>query len=115
MGVGVEWIVDATGCDPAALRDLPRMQSILTRVIKELELRVVGDGLAHVFGGDGGVTTLYMLTESHLTCHTYPETGIATFNLYCCRPRPEWAWKRVLTEALGATDVTVQQVARGGA
>jgi S-adenosylmethionine decarboxylase len=115
MEVGVEWIVDATGCDAAALKDLVRVQGVLTRVIHELRLRVVGDGMAHVFGGNGGVTTLYMLTESHLTCHTYPEAGVATFNLYCCRARPEWAWSLALTEALGAKHVTVKQVTRGGA
>ena len=39
----------------------------------------------HKFGGEGGVTGLIMLTESHLACHTYPEYQTATFNLYCCR------------------------------
>jgi S-adenosylmethionine decarboxylase len=113
MDVGVEWIVDAEGCDAAALRDVARVQEVLSRVIKELELSVVGDGLVHAFGGAGGVTALYLLTESHLACHTYPESGVATFNLYCCRERREWGWSVTLKEALGATRVVVRKVARG--
>ena len=53
-------------------------------------------------------------SESHLACHTYPEFGVATFNLYCCRARPEWPWRGRLREALGATQVTVRALPRGG-
>jgi S-adenosylmethionine decarboxylase len=113
MEVGVEWLVDATGCDAARLQDLPRVLAVLAEVIKDLELSVIGEGLAHVFGGAGGVTALYLLSESHLACHTYPETGVATFNLYCCRARSEWPWTAALTEALLATHVTVRKVTRG--
>ena len=56
---------------------------------------------------------LIALTESHLACHTYPEHGTATFNLYCCQTRPEWDWDNQLTNALGASAVTVQRIERG--
>ena len=67
----------------------------------------------HKFDGEGGVTGLIALTESHLACHTYPEYGTATFNLYCCRTRPEWNWEAELKTALGATEVNVQKIERG--
>jgi S-adenosylmethionine decarboxylase len=57
---------------------------------------------------------MYLLTESHLACHTYPEHGVATFNLHCCRARPRWAWEAVLQQALGATRVSVRELRRGG-
>ena len=56
---------------------------------------------------------LLMLSESHLTVHTFPECGVATFNLYCCRPRPDWPWNERLRESLGATDVRVRSRPRG--
>jgi hypothetical protein len=68
----------------------------------------------HQFPQPGGVTGLYLLTESHLACHTFPETGLATFNLYCCRPRPPFAWGERLRTVLGASRVTVRTAARGG-
>jgi S-adenosylmethionine decarboxylase len=67
----------------------------------------------HQFPQPGGVTGLYLLTESHLACHTFPETGIATFNLYCCRPRPPFAWEDRLRSVLSADRVTVRTAERG--
>lgn len=113
--VGTEWLVEAHGCRPDALRDLDRVRALLEDVLRRLELRVVGDGLFHRFPGEGGVTAMYLLTESHLTCHTYPEHGLATFNLYCCRPRPGYPWQDALAEALGAARVTVRSLPRGEA
>ena len=84
------------------------------RLLRELELRVIGSGLWHQFPSPGGLTGLYLLTESHLACHTYPESGVATFNLHCCRHRPRWCWESALGESLGATEVTVREVRRGG-
>ena len=110
--VGTEWMVDARGCEAARLADLDRMRGLCEQVIRELDLKVIGDGQWHQFPAPGGVTGLYLLTESHLACHTYPELGVATFNLYCCRPRPRWPWEARLQEALGATGVTVKQIVR---
>jgi S-adenosylmethionine decarboxylase len=113
MTVGTEWLVDAEGCRAEALRDLPLVRSVLEAILTRLELRVVGAGQWHQFGGEGGVTGLYLLTESHLSVHTYPEYGIATLNLYCCRPRPDFPWSDELARVLGATRVDVRMVRRG--
>ncbi len=111
--VGTEWLVDAHGCRADSLRDLAAIRGFMEQVLRRLELRVVGEGAFHQFGGEGGVTGIYLLTESHLSCHTYPENGVATFNLYCCRPRPDYPWHAELERALGARDVRVRTVVRG--
>jgi S-adenosylmethionine decarboxylase len=113
MNVGIEWLVDAEGCSAESLNDLEMIRRVCERLIAELGLRVIGQGHWHKFAGPGGVTGLFLLTESHLACHTYPEIGVATFNLYCCRPRPDWPWQERLVEMLGATQVTVRRAARG--
>ncbi|MEZ4400584.1 MAG: S-adenosylmethionine decarboxylase [Kofleriaceae bacterium] len=115
MHGGTEWIVDARGCAPAQLRDPAALTSLCDGVVAALGLTVIGAPQVHHFGGPGGVTALYLLAESHLACHTFPETGIATFNLYVCRPRPAPAWAALLTAALGAATVDVTTLARGGA
>ena len=114
MNVGVEWFVDAEGCRAELLRDVPTLRRLCEQVIADLDLHVVGDGVWHPFPTPGGVTGLFLLTESHLACHTYPETGIATFNLYCCRARPGWPWREQLRLLLGASRVTVRSTTRGG-
>lgn len=113
--VGAEWLVDAAGCDPAALRHLPTLRGLCDRILTELGLHVIGEGLWHQFPGAAGITGLFLLTESHLACHTYPENGTATFNLYCCRTRPRWPWEEELHGVLGATHVSVRAVMRGTA
>lgn len=111
--VGNETIVDAFGCDAVALRDLQRLQALLARIMEDLQLKSAATPLWHVFGGEGGITGLVLLTESHLTCHTYPEFGLATINLYSCSEKPEWDWDRRLAEILGAKEVAVSRVPRG--
>lgn len=110
--IGTEWLVEASGCDANALRDLNRLGALFSRVIAELDLHPLHDPAWHVFPGPGGITGFVMLTESHLACHTYPEHGVATINLYCCRPREEWPWRERVAEFLGATDVRVRCVER---
>jgi S-adenosylmethionine decarboxylase len=114
MVVGTEWLIDAAGCSPAALRDPQVLCGLCQRVLVELELQVVGEGIWHQFPPPGGLTGLYLLTESHLACHSYPEHGVVTFNLHCCRARPRWRWESALREALGAAEVRVREVVRGG-
>ena len=112
MIVGTEWLIEATGCDQARLRDESAIRTVLSNVIADLGLRSIGS-VWHKFEGEGGVTGLIALTESHLACHTYPEYGTATFNLYCCRTRPEWDWESNLMADLGAESVTVTKIERG--
>jgi S-adenosylmethionine decarboxylase len=108
-----EWIVDATGCSAVTLGDGPRLRALFDAIVADLGLHVVGE-LWHTFAGAGGVTGMYLLSESHLTCHTYPELGVATFNLACCRPRPRWPWEARLATHLGAASVAVRRVLRAG-
>jgi S-adenosylmethionine decarboxylase len=113
MNVGAEWMVDALACSPERLSDVQTLQEICRQIINELDLQVVGEPLWHQFPEPSGVTGLYLLTESHLACHTYPETSIATFNLYCCKARPEWPWQERLHAWLGAERVIVRYAERG--
>jgi S-adenosylmethionine decarboxylase len=110
--VGTEWMIDAAGCPAEALRDLKILRAVFQRVIAELNLQLIGEPAWQKFPPPGGVTGMALLTESHLTCHTYPEFGVATFNLYCCRARPAWPWQDRLSELLGADEVQVRVLQR---
>jgi len=113
MKVGTEWLVDADGCHAGLLRDVRGLRRVCEEIIADLDLHMIGEGLWHQFPTPGGVTGLFLLTESHLACHTYPESGLVTFNLYCCRPRPCWPWEERLRRLLGAQHVTVRATCRG--
>src|SRR5262245_52505104 len=110
---GSEWIIDGAGCAPALLASLSVMQGVCDAIIAEAGLNIVGQPAWHQFDGPGGVTGLYLLSESHLTCHTFPEFGVATFNLYCCRRRKELNWQYLLREHIRATTVSCREFPRG--
>ena len=109
----VESLVDAYGCDAAALRSRAALQQVFARLIEDLNLTPAAEPVWHVFPSPGGITGLCLLTESHITIHTFPETGLATINLYCCRPRPVWSWEVHLAAILGAGLVDIRTIARG--
>lgn len=113
MIVGTEWLVEAKNCNPNLLRDEQKLRNVFDAIIKDLGLKTLDGGFWHKFPGEGGVTGLVALTESHLACHTYPEYKIATFNLYCCQTRPEWDWQENLREMIGAEEISITKIERG--
>jgi len=113
MQAGSEWVVDAYGCDPDTLRSLSRLQALAEAIVAELQLRPLGAPVWHQFPGPAGITGVVVLSESHLTCHTFPEQGYAALNLYCCSPRAPWPWEERLRAALGAREVRVTELRRG--
>ena len=108
MSLGTEWVIDASGCRPESLADIKLFKLIFDRIISDLDLHVLGEISWHQFPITGGVSGLALLSESHLTCHTYPEFGAVSFNLYRCSNRTTWAWENMLRELLGATEVNVR-------
>jgi len=119
MSTGLEWLIDAEGCKSDPLCNIDTLRALCDEIIARLELRVVGSPVWHQFPdpaedqGPGGATGMYLLSESHLTIHTFPEFQAATLNLYCCRPTRHWNWETALAERLGATRVSVRSVVRG--
>ena len=112
FGSGTEWLVEAFDCRPSALRDVPRLRGLLDDLVRGLALNPVGDSLWHRFPPPGGVTGLCLLAESHFACHTFPEHGSMTVNLFCCRPRPDWDFQGYLEREFGAGRVVVRRLTR---
>ncbi|MEM7311066.1 MAG: S-adenosylmethionine decarboxylase [Planctomycetota bacterium] len=116
MQGGVEWIVDASGLAPEAIAGeagRARLAALFDELIAQLGLHPLAPATWHVFGGPAGVTGLVMLSESHLACHSFPESGLLTLNLYTCRRRPGPDWQTLLARHLGLCRVGVRAVERG--
>ncbi len=109
---GLEWIVEAHGCDPAALADARRLEHLFESLVQALDLHLLGKSNWHQFPGTGGITGVTLLTESHLACHTFPEYGSLCLNIFCCKPRPATDLDSLLKRELGAASVSVRVVER---
>jgi S-adenosylmethionine decarboxylase len=108
-------LVDAYGCDPDRLRSEGALASVFDAAVADLGLHPLQSAQWHRFPGEGGITGFLLLSESHLTVHTFPERGFAAFDLYCCRSRADWPWAERLRDALGAVRVDVRAQPRGHA
>lgn len=106
------FLVELFGCDAQLLDDAQALRALLCSAAEAAGARVVAE-VFHPFAPHG-VTGVVVIEESHLSIHTWPETGYAAVDFYTCGDaRPERAIE-LLSGKLLATRVEVLEVARGG-
>jgi S-adenosylmethionine decarboxylase len=109
---GVEWLIEAFGCAQTRLLDQAQLMTLFETVVDRMELQPVGKPVWHIFPESGGATGIWLLQESHLAIHTFPEYHSVCANVFCCTPRPALDWRAIFFATLGATDVCVRECAR---
>jgi S-adenosylmethionine decarboxylase len=109
---GLEWVIEAHGCDGAGLAELPKLRALFKDLVAAMALRPVGEPVWHQFPTTGGITGLCLLAESHLACHTFPEHQSICLNVFCCQPRPDWDFAGYFKREFGATAVNVRRIER---
>jgi len=82
---GIEWLVEAFGCVESRLRDPAPLADLFAEIVAEMGLKPLGEPVWHRFPSPGGVTGVWLLSESHLTVHSFPEFGSLCLNVFCCR------------------------------
>lgn len=97
------------------LTGITNCQQAFDRLIQALDLHKVGE-VYHAFP-NGGFTAVVCLTESHVSIHTWPELGMATFDVFLsnylhdntAKTRQFYAG---FLQAIGATELSKQEVFR---
>lgn len=76
-------------CDLANVRNMARLESmaemcaLFDRICAEHDFTVLGK-LEHKFLPQG-LSLIYMLSESHISVHTFPENRYLALDIYTCR------------------------------
>lgn len=110
--VGVEWVLDAAGCDPATLRDAAALEALFAAILRTVRLTPLAPAIWHRFPDTGGLTGVQVLAESHLACHTFPEYGSFCLNVFCCVARPDWDAEGLIGHTLGTREIRVRRIER---
>jgi len=80
--IGHHYIVEASGCDPKVIGSVEKVQQILVKAAE-----IAG---AHVWSisfskfPPHGVSGVVVISESHISTHTWPERGYAALDIYTC-------------------------------
>jgi len=105
-------IAELWGCKADILNDLQRIERVMVNAALEsgAEVREVA---FHKFAPQG-VSGVVIISESHLTIHSFPEHGYASIDVYTCGDRidPNVACDYI-TKALGASRRESVQLPRG--
>jgi S-adenosylmethionine decarboxylase len=69
--------------------------------------------MLHHFGEGAGVTGVALLAESHMSIHTWPDTGFAAIDIFLCGRRDPQLALPVLRERFRPRHVRLSQNRRG--
>ena len=82
-------IAELMKIDLNILRDADLLQKTFATVLKRSGFNILND-ISHKFTEGGmGVTGMFLLAESHLAYHSYPEWSYLAIDLYSCGVNPE--------------------------
>lgn len=111
--LGTHHLADFYGVDVSILRDDSRLMGILRGALDDAGFHVLQSFCYRFPGGGQGVTGMFLLSESHLAFHTYPEFGYLALDLFSCgHARPEKVIERAIHE-LAPSAVELSEEARG--
>lgn len=107
---GNHLIIDLFGA--RRLDDLEHIEQTLKRCVE-----VAGATLLHIhlhhFTPNGGVSGVAVLSESHISMHSWPEADYAAFDVFMCGDAKPHLTVDVLKTAFDARDVIVKDHKRG--
>ena len=108
--VGKHILIDIKNVDSEKLKLVDDMKLFLNKIVEELKLNVVGE-CSHQFEKDNspyGATMIYLLSESHLSAHTFVDEGKITLDLFTCDVSLEDRHiKKIICDYLGVSFLNV--------
>ena len=110
--LGTHIVCELSGCDAAKLTDVDAVREMMQNAARAANATVIETAF-HRFQPQG-VSGVVVIQESHLSIHTWPETGYAAMDFYTCGDHTDpWAACQFAAEALDAQSMLTTEVRRG--
>ena len=110
--IGHHFIVEASGCNADVISDVGEVEKILVAAAERTGAKIWTSSF-HKFNPHG-VSGVVVISESHLSIHTWPEFGYAALDIYTCgdHVRPETGIEYAV-ESFGAASSHITELTRG--
>ncbi len=109
--VGAHVLADFWGCQFGKLDDAELLMTSLRQAALSAKMTILGEE-QHKFNPQG-FTGLLLLSESHISIHTYPEQGYAAIDVFTCGSGMTQKAIEYLKQILQPTHVNEMVVRRG--
>lgn len=80
--VGKHIIIELSGCNEEEINDLSRVEFLMNEAAKRANATII-KSVFHKFS-PVGISGVVVISESHLSIHTWPELGYAAIDIYTC-------------------------------
>jgi S-adenosylmethionine decarboxylase len=110
--VGHHYIAEGSGCNAEIIGRVESVEQILVRAAEIAGVTVWSISF-HRFSPNG-VSGVVVISESHLSVHTWPEYGYVALDIFTCgdTAKPEAAVQYALKE-FGASSMHITEITRG--
>ena len=68
------------------INDIDKLKTVMDSICEKYDFNIL-QKIEHTFDPQG-ISIIYLLSESHMTIHTFPEKKYIAFDLYTCREYP---------------------------
>lgn len=110
--LGRHILAEIHGCDANLLNNVRQVEEVMIRAALEAGAEV-REYVFHKFSPQG-VSGVVVISESHLTIHTWPELGYAAVDVFTCGDTVDpWDACNYLTTFLKAREVKATETVRG--
>lgn len=111
--IGHHYVLDVVLEDDSFLKNELQLQSFFLEVLKSTNFNIVGF-ISKKFTSEGeGVTGIFLLSESHLSYHTYPEKKYISIDIYTCGRKCYSAVREIQSRLTSITKIVIRFIERG--
>ena len=110
--IGQHYLIDLHGIPAQPACDIQLIEQTLLQAARLANATVLQQHF-HSFGSGQGVTGVLLLSESHISIHTWPEHQLATIDIFMCGRHQAEAAIHHIQQILPHDSASIQMIGRG--